>query len=388
MNSPMKKSKHRKSNISERVNGINYSAIRKAFSAGRAKGVIDLTIGQPDFDVPENIKKLAKSSIEIGHNKYTPTRGIVELRQAVSEYLSRTRGIQRDADEVVVTAGTTAGIFLTLLSIINPGDDVIIFEPYFVAYVEIVKLIGGKAVIVRTDGGFQPDITSLKKAITPKTKVIIINSPNNPTGAVYSKEKIHEIVSVAKKSNLYILSDEIYSSFVYDDADFFSPAKIYKKTILIDGLSKSKGMTGWRIGFVVGPKDILDAIEKTQQFISVCAPSAFQHAAVLALQGNMDSKILARYATARETLYQVLSKLYKTVKPQGAFYFFVETALSGEKTAEQLLKKGLAVVPGSAFGKFKNYIRISYALPPEKIKMVTRALHSIAADRTIKKHPK
>ena len=377
MKSLMKKSKLNKNSISIRVESIDYSVIRKAFSAGRGKNMINLTIGQPDFDVPKPVKEAAKRHVDLGHNKYTETKGVLELRQEISAYLAREKDVKRSAEEIIVTPGTTAGIFLIMLAMINPGDEVIVFAPYFVAYSEIIKLASGKMILVPTDKNFQPDIKALERAISTKTKLIIVNSPNNPTGALYSENKLAEIAHIAKKHGIYLMSDEVYSQFVYG-SNFFSPAKVYEKTIVVDGLSKTSGMTGWRIGFVVGPTEIIAAVEKIQQFTAVCAPSAFQYAAIEALRQGLSPEILSRYKRARDKIYEGIKDYYGTIKPGGAFYFFIKTSESAEEFTERLLKSGLAVVPGTAFGKFKNYIRISYATSEDKINSAIKILRDTA----------
>jgi len=364
----MKKSKQKRNNISDRVNNINYSAIRRAFNAGRNENIIDLTIGQPDFDAPKYLKNSAKKYIDLGFNKYTPTKGILDLRKVISKKLKKNK-INRSEDEIIVTAGTTSAIFMTLFSLINNGDEVVIFSPYFVAYEEIIKFVGGKPVVVKTDENFQPDIELLKKSVTQKVKAIIINSPNNPTGAVYPKSIIEEIVKIAEKNNLYVISDEIYSSLIYDGVEFFSPAEIYSKTIIIDGLSKSKAVTGWRVGYVAGLKEIVDAIEKVQQFTSVCAPSPFQYAVIEAINTDIEKNIIVEYQKRRDLIYESLKNVASLIKPRGAFYFFIKIPVSSEIFAKKLLEKGVAVVPGKVFGDdYRNYIRISYATSEEKLK--------------------
>lgn len=364
----MKNSKQKRNSISDRVENINYSAVRKAFSAGRKSGVINLTIGEPDFDTPESLKDAAKHYIEAGYNRYTETKGIADLRKAISKKLARNKIIRKE-NEIIVTAGTTSAIFMTLFSLVNRDDEVVIFSPYFIAYAEIIKCIGGKTIIVKTDKNFQPNIELLEKSITKKTKAIIINSPNNPTGAVYSKFTITKIVKIARKYGTYIISDEIYSSLIYNGVNFFSAAQIYSDTIVIDGISKSKAAAGWRIGYIAGPKKIVDATEKVQQFTSVCAPSAFQYASIKTMCKEVEKSIITKYQNRRDMIYTSLKNIFPLVKPHGAFYFFIKTPVSGENFTKRLLKKGLAVVPGSAFGsEFKNYIRISYAASDEKIK--------------------
>lgn len=364
----MKKSKLRKDKLSNRVRAIDYSVIRKAFSFGRKKGVINLTIGQPDFETPDYLKKSAQKAISEGQNKYTETKGLLELRKMISAKLF-SDGIVRNEEEIIITSGTTSGIFMTLFSLINPGDEVIIFAPYFIAYLEIIKLLGGKAKIVRTNRDFQPDIDQLKKLISKNTKAIIINSPNNPTGVVYPKEVIEQVVEVAKGENIYIISDEIYSSLVFDQTKVFSPAQIYPSTIVINGISKMASATGWRVGFVAGPKEIVDAIEKIQQYTNVCAPSVFQYASIEAILKTVDKKIIDLYQKRRDITYKALKENFEVVKPLGAFYLFVKLEISGTVFAKKLLDKDVAVVPGEAFGKdFKNYIRISFAIDDQKLK--------------------
>lgn len=349
--------------LSKKIEAVNYSAIRAAFAAGRNPDVINATIGAPDFDVPPAIKKAAKEAIDAGHNGYTETKGVLPLRRAISEYLARRARVQRSADEVVVTAGTTMAIYLALLSLLDDGDEVVIFEPYFVAYPEIVRLLGGVPVFASSDSDFQPNTEDLERVVSEKTRAIIVNSPNNPTGAVYTREKIEEIVRIAEKNDVYLLSDEIYRELAYE-GEVFSPAAIYEKTILIDGLSKSSGMTGWRVGYIAGPKDIIDAVEKAQQFTSVCAPSAFQHAAAAALRLPMDQSIITRYRETRDVLFDALKDFGAIVKPTGAFYFFFQMPINGEKAAAELLERGVAVVPGGVFGsRYKKYVRVSYAMP-------------------------
>lgn len=379
----MKKYKQRKNNlISDRVKNIEYSSVRKSFITGSAKNVINATIGRPDFDVPVKIKKIAKAHIDFGHNTYTDTKGILSLREAISKQLCK-RNVQYASDEILVTSGTTSSIFMVIASLVSPGDEVIIFEPYFVAYPEVVKLFDGKAVIVKTTNNFQPDIYSLKKSITSKTKLIILNSPNNPTGAVYSRDMIENIVKVARKAGIYILSDEIYHDFLYDNATHNSPAELYTKTIIVDGLSKSKGMSGWRIGFIAGPKKIVDAVEKLQQFTSVCAPAPFQYASVTAFTSPFSQDLLRRYTKKRNLLIKGIKDYYDVDVPKGAFYLFLRTPIPAIRFSKILAKNGLAVIPGNAFGDFKNYIRISYAIKDEEIIKMTKILVDILKKMTL-----
>jgi len=381
----MKKSKPRKNDpISDRVTQINYSSIRKSFVAGSAQNVINATIGRPDFDVPNEIKEQAKLYIDRGHNAYTETKGILPLRKVISNHLQK-RNIHRTANEILVTSGTTSAIFMGISSLVNPDDEVVIFEPYFVAYPEIVKMVGGKCVILKMTENFQPDVATLKKSITKKTKLIILNSPNNPTGAVYPKKTIREIAKVAKKTGIYILSDEIYHDFIYGDTPHYSVAETYDKVIIVDGLSKSKGMSGWRIGFVAGPKNIINAMEKVQQFTSVCAPAPFQYAAISAFAHPLAPSILVQYKRKRDLLVEGIKNDYRVIIPDGAFYLFLKTPVSADKFAKTLMKKGLAVVLGGAFGNYRNFVRISYAVSDAEIAQMVERLKD-AKEMTL--HPK
>jgi aspartate/methionine/tyrosine aminotransferase len=377
----MKKFKQPKNSIiSERVQNIQYSTVRKSFAAGAAKKMINATIGRPDFDVPDEIKEQAKSYIDLGHNTYTETKGILLLREAISKHLL-TRNIKRSSDDILVSSGTTSSIFMVIASLINPGDEVIIFEPYFVAYPEVVKMFGGTCVVLKTTNKFQPDIDLLEKSVTDKTKLIIVNSPNNPTGAVYSQDSIQSIVKIAQKTGVYILSDEIYHDFLYDKAIHYSPAEIYSKTVVIDGLSKSKGMSGWRMGFIAGPKQVIDAVEKVQQFTSVCAPAPFQYASVAAFTDPLSLNILAQYKEKRDLLINGIKDHYDVVVPKGAFYLFLRSPMDTTRFSEMLSKKGLAVVSGSAFGHYKEFTRISYALSNEEISQMINILLDVAKEK-------
>jgi aspartate aminotransferase len=373
MKSLMKKS-NQKEKTSKIAPEINYSAIRKAFASGKESGVVNATIGLPDFDTPSSLKNAAKKAIDNGFNKYTETKGILPLREAIVKKIKKDYRINKKTDEVIITAGTTMGIYLTLQSIINEGDEIIIIEPYFVAYKEIIKILGGKPVVVKSYENFQLDISDLKKKITKKTKAIIINSPNNPSGVVYDKKTIREIVSIVKKDNIYLISDEIYRDIIYEKK-FFSPLSIYKNTILINGFSKSHAITGWRIGYVVAPQYIIDTIEKLQQFTSVCPPSAFQYASVKATEESISPTIINRYKKSRDLIYEVVKNKMIVEKPEGAFYFFLKTSSKAEISVKKLLDLGIDVVPGEIFGdSYKNYIRFSYALPEKDIKKIVEAL--------------
>lgn len=346
--------------LAENINKIEFSGIRQAFSsAQKIKNPIDLSIGQPDFDVPEKIKKAAIQSIKERFNHYTPTGGINELKEKIVNKLAVKNNIKVNADQILITPGTTAGIFLSFFVLLNPGDEVILLEPYFVVYKQLANFLGAKVKSVSTFPDFQPKVNAIKKAITKKTKLIILNSPNNPTGAVYKKKDIREIVKVASKNKIFIISDEVYEDFIYEGKNF-SPASIYKNTITLNGFSKSFSMTGWRIGYVVASPKIILEMTKLQQFTFVCAPSFAQKAALTALDYD-NKKEISQYKRKRNILYNGLKKYYPATKPEGAFYMFLKVPSDEREFVKKLLKKKIIVVPGSVFSKRKNYIRISFA---------------------------
>ncbi len=363
--------------IAERTKQINVSGIREAFKlADQIKGPIDLSIGQPDFDVPALVKKEAIKNIKSGFNHYTMTAGILKLRKKIAEKLAKRNSIKVSSDEVIVTSGTSGGIYLSYLTLLNPGDEVIIFEPYFASFKELAVLVGAKPKFVSTFPDFQPKIDLLKKSISSKTKIIVLNSPNNPTGAVYPEKTIREIVKIAQENGIYILSDEVYEDFIYE-GKHFSPASIYNKVITLNGFSKSASMTGWRIGYATGPQEIIAQMAKLQQFTYVCAPSFAQKAAIKAIDLDNSNNIKA-YKIKRNIIYNGLKDQYNIVKPQGAFYAFVKTPISEDKFFKKLIKNKVIVVPGSAFSKSKEYLRISFANSNENLKKAVQIFNKLS----------
>ena len=369
----MKLKENKMKKTAKRIDEIELSGIRKAFlMAQKIKDPIDLSIGQPDFDVPSVIKEKAIESIRSGFNHYTPTAGIPELRGKIKNKLAKKNKIRVRPEQVLVTSGTTGGIFLSFFTLIDPGDEVIILDPYFVAYKELAKLCGAKIKIVSTYPDFQPNISLIKKAVGKKTKLIVLNSPNNPTGAVYKEKTIKEIVKIAKENDIFILSDEVYEDFIYE-GKHFSPQSIYKNTITLNGFSKSGSMTGWRIGYASGPKEVIDKMAKLQQLSFVCAPSFAQKAALTALEYD-NGKEIENYRKKRDVIFNGLKDHYPIVKPEGAFYIFIKVPYGDERFVKKLLQKRLIAVPGSAFSGNRGYIRISYATSDESIKKAVSIL--------------
>ena len=307
--------------IAQRMSGFEVSGIRKVFDLGRSlQNPINLSIGQPAFDVPEPIKDAAKAAIDAGHNGYTPTQGIAELRAKLEQHVQQR---YKHADrELFITSGTSGGIALAILCTVNPGDEVIIFDPYFVMYPQFVRLANGVPVFIDTYPDFAIDIDKVKNAITERTKVILVNSPANPTGAVTSRETLRALALLAKEKDILLISDEVYRVFHYDDA-FCSPAEFNDDTLVVDGFSKAYGMTGWRLGFAHGPRALVDEMLKLQQYTYVCAPHMVQHAGVVAWDYDI-SETVAKYQAKRDRIYDGLKDRFELIKPGGAFYLFAK----------------------------------------------------------------
>jgi aspartate aminotransferase/aminotransferase len=365
--------------ISDRVKAIDASGIRKVFAlAADLKDPINLSIGQPDFDVPDEIKDEAIRAIKDGFNKYSQTAGDAELLAKIKKVVEKQTGWKNS--QTLVASGVSGGLLLTFMAMINPGDEVIIPDPYFVIYKHIIKILGGKCVFVDSYPDFRLPVGKIKKAITDRTKLIIVNSPTNPTGAVYTEDELKELAEAAGKREIPVLSDEIYDKFCYD-GDCPSITKFYRDTILLKGFSKSYGMPGWRLAYVAVPehfKEILEQMLKIQQYTFVCAPTPFQRAAIKALDVDV-SKYVAEYKIKRDIIYQGLSQKFEVVKPAGAFYAFIK-APKGKATefVEKAIKNNVLIIPGNVFSEKDTHFRISFATSNEKLKKGVEILCSIA----------
>ncbi len=357
--------------ISKRVQNFQSSGIRKIFDlAVSLKNPINFSIGQPDFGVTKAVQIQTIEAINKNLSHYTPTFGIEALRKKIAEKLLKENSIKTDRRNILVTSGTSAAIFLALSVLVDPDDEVIIPDPYFVEYPELTKFLEGKPIFLDTYPNFQIDPKKLEKLITKKTKVIIINSPNNPTGAVYSEEILRKIAEIGRKNNLIIISDEIYEKFIYDNKTHFSIGSIYKNTITVNGLSKSGGMTGWRLGWASGPKDIISKMGELQQYTIVCAPSIVQYGALAAFESPNHAK---EYQQKRDIIFNLLSKKFETVKPEGAFYIMPKVG-DGEKFAEWAIKNNCLLIPGSVFSRKNTHIRISFATSNETLEKGAKIL--------------
>lgn len=374
--------------LSNTVQSIQPSGIRRFFDlASSMENVISLGVGEPDFVTPWNVIEASYHSLEQGYTAYTANAGLFELRKEISRYMKRRFGVTYSAeDEMVVTVGASQAIDIALRAVLNPGEEVIVVEPSFVSYAPTVTLAGGVPVPVNTysedDFKLQPE--QIEAAITDKTKVLMLCSPNNPTGTVLSKGDLERIAEVVEKHDLLVISDEIYAELTYDEPYTSFPAvkNMRDRTILISGFSKAFAMTGWRLGFACGPKPILQAMLKIHQYTMMCAPTMAQHAALEALvNGQKDVvKMKESYRQRRSLVIHALEEMGLSCHvPGGAFYVFPsieKTGLSSEEFAEQLLmKEQVAVVPGSIFGESgEGHVRCSYATSVQKLEEAMRRI--------------
>ena len=344
----------------------------------RANGidVIDLSLGEPDFDIPDAIKEEGIAWIRKGFNKYTPSGGIFELREKLLHYL-RGKGII--CEDVILTPGVTGGLLLALLVTMNPGDEIVIPDPYFVLYEYQVLLLGGKPVFFDTYPDFTLKEEALRGAITERTRVILINSPNNPTGNVYSEQELEMVARVAREKHLLVFSDDIYHAFNYEGEEYRRYfGQFYEGCLTLGGFSKDWAMTGWRLGYVAGPKEIIDSMVTMQQYVFSSVNSIAQKAALFALDYKTDALIEA-YQKKRDLIYEGLKDKYNVVKPKGAYYIYPEVpGGNGDAFVEEALKRNLFIIPGSVFSSRKSHVRISFAASGPAIQQGIEILRSMA----------
>ncbi|MEM1537468.1 MAG: pyridoxal phosphate-dependent aminotransferase [Candidatus Nezhaarchaeales archaeon] len=369
--------------LSGRTTLIRPSGIRRLFDlAQKTPGVISLGIGEPDFDTPSHIKEAAKKALDEGYTHYTPNPGFPDLRRAIAKKLKAENHIDVDEEEVVVTdGGGTGALSLAILALVNPGDEVIIPNPGFVVYEAAVIIAGGKPVYatVREEDQFRLMPEEVARRVTSKTKCLIINTPNNPTGSILTRSDLEGIAKVAVEHNLYIISDEVYEKLVYDGEKHYSIASLEgmkERTVTVNSFSKTYAMTGWRIGYLAADRMIIEQIIKLQQFTQVHAPAISQRAALTALEGPQDfvKMMVTEYDKRRKLTVKRLNEIkgFSCMNPKGAFYAFPNVKGLGkrsEEVAEVLFKEGgIVTVPGTAFGPMgEGYLRISYAVPINKL---------------------
>ena len=374
--------------LSKNVIKIKPSGIRKFFDIVREmEDAISLGVGEPDFDTPWHIRDEGIYALEKGKTFYTSNSGLLPLRQEISKYISKTQGIIYNTnEEILVTVGGSEAIDLGLRALINPGDEVIIPQPSYVSYEPCAILAGAKPVIInlKAENNFKLTADELIEAITPKTKLLILPYPNNPTGAIMDKVDLEKIAKIIIEKDILVLSDEIYSELTYNGkhVSIASLPQMKDRTLLINGFSKSYAMTGWRLGYVCGNKKIIKQMTKIHQYAIMCAPTTSQYAAVEALKnGGNDVNIMREsYNQRRRFLLHAFQKIgLKCFEPNGAFYVFPcirEFGLSSEEFATKFLKEEkVAVVPGTAFGDCgEGFVRISYAYSFETLKIAMQKL--------------
>jgi aspartate aminotransferase/aminotransferase len=363
--------------LADRTKCFDASGIRKVFDLGsKLANPINLSIGQPDFDVPEDARRAAIDAIEGGKNGYSLTQGIAPLRAKLQDRVDVAYG--HPDREVFVTSGTSGGLMLAILTLVNPGDEVIVFDPFFVMYGALAGVAGAKVICVDTYPDFRVDPEKVADAITPRTKMILFNCPTNPTGAVADEADVRALAQLAAERDVVLVSDEIYRDFCYD-GPFVSPAQFNPQTIVIDGFSKSHGMPGWRLGFAHGPSAIIEEMIKLQQYSFVCAPHPFQWAAVAAMDLDNRERIDA-YRRKRDLVVEGLADRYELVAPRGAFYAFPKTpwGTGAEFVEKAITEHQLLIIPGSVFSRRDTHFRIAYAAPDAVIQRGIEVLRAMA----------
>jgi len=385
--------------LSNRVKNIKPSGIRRFFDiASTMEGVISLGVGEPDFSTPWAIRKAAIKVLERKQVVYGPNLGIAPLRQAITDKLKKTHGVEYNPDnQIIVTVGGSEAIDLAIRGMIDPGDEVLVVEPCFVCYAPLVELVGGVAVPVptRLENNFKLTVEDLKDKVTDRTKLLILPFPNNPTGAIMTREDLEPIADFLRETDIMVLSDEIYSELTYGRKHFsiIELPDMAERTIYVNGFSKAYAMTGWRLGYVAAPEPIVHQIFKIHQYGIMCSPYISQNAAIEALT-NCDEEVAAmvkEYNIRRTYLVNEFNRLGLTCfSPEGAFYVFPcikSTGLSSEEFCERLLfEEKVAVVPGSAFGDSgEGYIRISYAYSlkhlMEAISRIEKFINSLGGEK-------
>ena len=366
---------------SDKVKTIKPSGIRKFFDiANSIEDCISLGVGEPDFETPWHITEEGIYSLEQGKTFYTSNQGLPELREEISKWNKRKYNLNYSKDEIIVTCGGSEAIDIALRATINPGDEVIILEPNYVCYEPDILLAGGVPIKIKlkNENEFRLTPKELEKVITPKTKILLMNYPNNPTGAIMAKEDLEKIAEVIIKHDLLVISDEIYSELTYVGSHYSIGALpgMRDRTITVNGFSKTYSMTGWRLGYVMGPKEIMEQIKKIHQFVIMCSPTVSQYAGIEALRnGDADvERMKKEYDKRRKYLLKEFDRLsLPCFEPKGAFYIFPDIrkyGMSSEEFATELLnKEHVVVVPGTAFGDSgEGFVRISYAYSLDALK--------------------
>lgn len=374
--------------ISDRCKGVQASGIRRVFELGaQLTNPVDLSIGQPDFPVPDPVKRAAIEAIEQNRNGYTLSQGVPALRQACSKRIADDLGWPSDTGApqsdvgLMVTTGTSGALFLMMMALLSPGDEIIIPDPYFVAYPSMASICGGVAVRCDTYPDFRMTAERVEPLITKRTKAVLLNSPGNPTGVVMSQRECRELLELCRRKGIVLISDEIYDEFCFADAQEGgngggvcpSPARepnSHNDVLVIRGFGKTYGCTGWRMGFVAGPKWLITEMTKMQQFTYVCAPAPLQWGCIPTFDVDM-APTVQRYAKRRDMVTQRLGEVTDVARPGGAFYAFVKVPgrmnMTGQQFFEKALQRNLLLIPGGVFSDRDTHFRISYATAPDKL---------------------
>lgn len=370
-----------KNYLANRTKLIDASGIRKVFALGATlKDPINFSIGQPEFDVPDTIKDAAIEAIRNGYNRYSQTAGEDAVLEQIRLKAKAETGW--DKPQVMLTNGVSGGLLLAFMALINPGDEVIVPDPYFVMYKHLVRMLGGTCVFVDTYPDFKLPVEKIAAAVTDRTKLILLNSPCNPTGEVYTEDQIKAIAEIARKHDIILLSDEIYDMFCYESKSLCI-GHYYDKTVLLKGFSKTYGMTGWRLGYAACSEamaPLMESMLMIQQYTFVCAPTPFQLALPVAMEQDMHSYI-ETYRNKRDALYDGLKKTFKLHKPGGAFYMFVEKP-QRYATATDFVKDAIAhnvlIIPGNVFSERDSHFRMCYTTTEDKIRQGAEVLCRLA----------
>ena len=354
--------------LAQRTGKVEFSGIRKFFElAGRLKDPCDLSIGLPDYDAPEAVKQAAIQAIKDGHNRYTPSAGLPQLRERIAAELAE----QFDqTPAILVTAGVSGGLTLALMALLDPGDEAVILDPYFVSYSHLVNMVGGTVVPVCSYPDFAFRADAVEAAVTSRTKVLMINSPANPTGRVMTNAEVSAAADIARRHDLVLIADEIYDRLSYDGPNPCPFCEAPENTLLLRGFGKTFGITGWRMGYAAGPEVLIAEMTKFQQYTFVCAPSIAQHATLAALDTDVSGHC-RDYAKKRDLVCSLLEGRFEFVRPSGGFYVFPKVPdnfADATEFAEAAAEQNVLVIPGNIFSGRDTHFRISYATSNDMIR--------------------
>ncbi len=368
-----------KNRISRRLDKFDSTEFRNLFVHQQVlNDPINLSIGSPEGDPHDLVKKAAIKAIEEGRTGYAPSNGLPELRHAIANKLYKENGIMLPANQITVVPGLTTGLLLVYMALIDAGDEIITMDPGYPPYDQLARAMGAEVQSVLTLPSFQLNLPAIEASITDKTKAIVINSPNNPTGAVYPEKDLRALAKIAEKHSILVISDEIYEHFVYDDNEHFSIASIYPDTLSMHGFSKEYSMTGWRLGYISGPYDLIEAINELQQYAVFSSSSIAQHAAMEALK--IKSDLLSKYQNKRDVVKQGLSDVgIQLSGAQGSYYAFFKAPndLNDLEFSEKLLDHNLILVPGRALSSRHGYMRLSYGAPMARVRKGVEELQKV-----------